>query len=285
MDETGDGLRGLSLLDSALTDATGGHGMKAVMRLFLIAALVCAAPAVWAADLSGVWKGTFNFNDADVPTTLNLKVSGADVTGTVEGLPTSPVDIHEGKIAGDLISFWVNTDYQGDTYKLVFKGQVKGEQIDFAFGTEDGSWGTSLSVKRGDAATPTPAAAPAPTPATPSATPAAPSALAATAGTGMDVTGTWKGDWDMMGTNVTSTIVLKIAGAVVTGSVQNGNATPIDIHDGKVDGDTVTFWIPTEYQGQQYVLQYKGKITAGQISFEFGLPDGSWGSSLTAKKS
>ena len=263
--------------------------MKAVTRLFLIAALVCAAPAVWAADLSGVWKGTFNFNDADVPTTLNLKVSGSDVTGTVEGLPTSPVDIHEGKIAGDLLSFWVNTDYQGETYKLVFRGQVKGEQIDFAFGTEDGSWGTSLSVKRGDAAAPTPAAAPvpatAPTPATPSATPAAPSALAATAATGMDVTGTWKGDWDMMGTSVTSIMNLKSAGGVVTGTLSSPDGKGTEIHDGKIEGDTITFWINSEYQGQTYTLQYKGKITAGQINFDFGLADGSWSNSVLVKKS
>jgi hypothetical protein len=245
--------------------------MKVVFRLLMVVALLCVAPAVWAADLTGVWKGTFNFNDADVLTTLDLKVSGTDVTGTIVGLPTSPVDIHDGKVVGDLISFWVNTDYQGETYKLIFKGQIKGEQIDFAFGTEDGSWGTSMSLKRGDGAAPAPA------------TPATPAATATT--TALDVTGAYKGDWDMMGSQVTSTITLKSAGAVVTGTVQNGNATPIEIHDGKIDGDTVTFWINTEYQGQQYVLQYKGKITAGQISFEFGLADGSWGSALTGKKS
>jgi hypothetical protein len=257
--------------------------MKVILRLMMVAALVCvAAPAVWAADLTGVWKGTFNFNDADVPTTLSLKVSGTDVTGTIEGLPTSPQDIHEGKVVGDLISFWVNTEYQGETYKLIFKGAIKGEQIDFNFGTEDGSWGTTMSLKRGAG----PAAVPAIPATAPAATPAAPMAAPAPAATpALDATGAYKGDWDMMGSQVTSTITLKTAGAVVTGTVQNGEATPIEIHDGKIDGDTVTFWINTEYQGQQYVLQYKGKITAGQISFEFGLADGSWGSAVTAKKS
>ncbi len=242
--------------------------MKVVLRLLMVAALVCVAPTVWAADLSGVWKGTFNFNDADVATTLNLKVSGTDVTGTVIGLPTSPVDIHDGKVAGDLISFWVNTDYQGETYKLVFKGQIKGEQIDFSFGTEDGSWGTSLSVKRGDGPVVTPAAAPA-TAATPA----------------LDVTGIWKGDWDLMGTPVTSTLTLKSAGGVVTGMITGAADKASEIHDGKIEGDTVTFWINSEYQGQTYIVQYKGKITAGQINFEFGLADGSWGSAMLAKKS
>lgn len=260
--------------------------MKVVLRLLIVAALICVTPAVWAADLSGVWKGTFNFNDADVATTLNLTVSGTDVTGTIVGLPTSPVDIHDGKVVGDLISFWVNTDYQGETYKLIFKGQIKGEQIDFAFGTEDGSWGTSLSVKRGDG--------PEAIPATP-AVPAAPTGVQATAMTGapaaaatttaMDVTGTWKGDWDLMGTSVTSTLMLKSVGGVVTGTISGAASTASEIHDGKIEGDTITFWINSEYQGQTYIVQYKGKITAGQISFEFGLADGSWGSALTAKKS
>jgi hypothetical protein len=218
-------------------------------------------PAARAADLSGVWKGTFNFNDHDVATTLNLKVSGAAVTGTVEGLPTSPADIHDGKLDGNTISFWVNTDYQGDTYKLMFKGTAKDEQIDFAFGTEDGSWGTSLSVKR-DA---TPATAPAPA--------------------SLDVTGTWKGDWDLMGTTVTSTLVLKSAAGVVTGTISGASGTAAEIHDGKIEGDTITFWINSEYQGQTYTVQYKGKIAAGQINFDFGLADGSWGAAVTMKKS
>ena len=233
--------------------------MKLALRLVLVMALACVAPAVWAADLTGVWKGTFNFNDADVPTTLNLKVSGTDVTGTVEGLPTSPVDIHEGKVVGDLISFWVNTDYQGETYKLIFKGAIKGEQIDFAFGTEDGSWGTNLSVKRGDVPVAVPAVA--------------------------DATGTWKGSFDLMGTDTPVTFSLKSSGGVVTGTVTNSSGTATEIHDGKIEGDTVSFWITTEYQGNTYQLQYKGKIAAGQIEFTFGVPDGSWSSAVTAKKS
>jgi hypothetical protein len=252
--------------------------MKLASRLMVFVVLACVAPAVWAADITGVWKGTFNFNDQDVPTTLNLKVAGADVTGTVEGLPTSPVDIHDGKVVGDLISFWVNTDYQGETYKLVFKGQVKGEQIDFAFGTEDGSWGTSLSVKRGDV-----------TPAAPTSAAGAVSASGATpaavATPTADVAGTWKGDWDLMGTTVTSTLVLKNDGGVVTGTITGAEGKTTDIHDAKIDGDTITFWINSEYQGQTYVVQYKGKISAGQINFDFGLADGSWGAAVTMKKS
>ena len=47
--------------------------MKVALRLLtVVTALICVAPAVWAQDISGAWKGTFNFNDADVPTTVNV---------------------------------------------------------------------------------------------------------------------------------------------------------------------------------------------------------------------
>ena len=62
-------------------------------------------------------------------------------------------------------------------------------------------------------------------------------------------------------------------------------AAPIEIHDGKIDGNTVTFWINADYQGQTYTLNYTGKISPGQIDFTFGTSDGSWGATLTAKKS
>jgi multimeric flavodoxin WrbA len=57
------------------------------------------------------------------------------------------IEIHEGKIDGDTVTFWLNTVYQGDTYKLVYKGKVAADQIAFSFGTEDGSW--SAEVKAG----------------------------------------------------------------------------------------------------------------------------------------
>ena len=53
------------------------------------------------------------------------------MTGTVEGLPTTPAEIHDGKVYGDTVTFWVNTDYQGQTYKLVYKGKIAAGQIVF----------------------------------------------------------------------------------------------------------------------------------------------------------
>ena len=83
-----------------------------------------------------------------MPLTFHLTSAASVVTGTVEGLPTTPAEIHEGTLDGDTVSFWVNTDYQGQTYKLVYKGKVTAGQIAFSFGTDDGSWGTEITVTR-----------------------------------------------------------------------------------------------------------------------------------------
>lgn len=230
--------------------------MKAVLRLMgLMVVALCMGAAAHAADLNGTWKGAFDFQGTSMPTTLHLTVAGAAVTGTIEGLPTSPAEIHEGKIEGDAISFWVNTDYQGTTYKLVYHGKVSADQIAFSFGTDDGSWGAELTVKREGAV----AAA-------------------------LDVTGQWKGEWDFNGTSMPLVLNLKSAGATVTGTAEGMATAPIEIHDGKIEGDTVTFWLNSEYQGQTYTLNYKGKVANGQIDFSFGIADGSWGSTVTVKK-
>jgi hypothetical protein len=258
-----------------------------------LAAILSVTPAAGTADISGTWKGAFDFNGNSVPTAVNLKVDGATVTGTVEGLVPSPADIHEGKVDGENVTFWVNSDYQGTTYKLVYKGKVNADQIDFSFGTEDGSWGTTLTVKKD---VPAPGATPAATPATgaaaaaaPAATAAAPSATAAPAATAaapklVDVTGIWKGAFDLNGTSMPVALNLKSAGAVVTGTAEGLGPAPIDIHDGKIDGNLVTFSMNTDYQGQTYTLMYKGTVTGDQIDFAFGTSGGEWGTTMTVKK-
>ncbi|KAA6465049.1 hypothetical protein DYQ86_03600 [Acidobacteria bacterium AB60] len=242
--------------------------MRAVLAsLGLVLALSVARPAS-AADVSGTWKGAFDFNGNSVPLVLNLKLAGADVTGTVEGLPTTPAEIHDGKVEGDSVTFWVNSDYQGQTYKLAYKGKISPDRIDFEFGTEDGSWGTTMTVTRDGAATPA---------ASPGSTPAAAPAAA-------DVTGVWKGNFDMNGTALPITFNLKSAGAAVTGTAEGMGAAPIEIHDGKLSGDLLTFWLNADYQGQTYQLNYKGKVTPGQIDFDFGTADGGWSANLSVKK-
>lgn len=236
--------------------------MKNAFRLLGLIALVSLLPAARAADLTGAWKGAFDFNGSSVDLTFHFTVAGPALTGTVEGLPTTPVEIHDGKVAGDTVSFWIDTDYQGTIYKLVFTGKVSGSQIDFNFGTDDGSWSATLTAKS--------ASQPA-------------------------VTGTWKGAFDFNGSSVPLIFHLTAAAAPVTGTTATGTVvsgtveglptTPAEIHDGRLEGSVLTFSVTTDYQGSPVKLIYKGKVTADAINFTFGTDDGSWGTEMTATKS
>lgn len=235
--------------------------MTKLLCLAVAAACLFPLPSANAADLSGAWKGAFDFDGTSVPLTFHLTVANGAVQGSVEGLPTTPAEIHDGKADGSTLAFWVNSDYEGQTYKLVFKGAVSqaDDQIAFTFGTDDGSWQSQLTAVR----SPETALAPA----------------------GPDVSGIWKGSFDFQGSSVPLTFHLTSSAGTVSGTVEGLPTSPAAIHEGKLDGDTVTFWVDTDYQGQSYKIVYKGKVAATHIDFNFGTDDGSWSAELTATKS
>ena len=122
--------------------------MLKVLRVLGLLAFLAVIPSANAADVSGTWKGSFDFQGTNVALTFHLTSTGDVVTGNTEGLPTNPAEIHDGKIEGDVVSFWVNSDYEGNTYKLVYKGTILADGIKFSFGTEDASWGTELTATK-----------------------------------------------------------------------------------------------------------------------------------------
>jgi hypothetical protein len=122
--------------------------MLNVLRVAAFLALIALVPSANAADVSGTWKGSFDFQGANVALTFHLTATADAVTGAIEGLPTTPAEIHDGKIDGDTVTFWVNSDYEVNTYKLLYKGTVSADGIKFSFGTEDGSWGTEMTATK-----------------------------------------------------------------------------------------------------------------------------------------
>ena len=108
-----------------------------------------AAPAAPAApDVTGEWKGTFDLNGTPTELKFHLKSTGNTVTGTMERAGAAPIEVHEGKIEGDTVNFWITTDYEGQTYTIVYKGKISPGQIDFDFGTSDQSWGAQMVAKK-----------------------------------------------------------------------------------------------------------------------------------------
>ncbi len=124
--------------------------MKRVLTTVGLFAFLAVLPTVHAADATGTWKGKFDLHGTSMPLTFHLTVAAGAVTGTVEGLPTTPVEIHDGKVNGDTLTFWLSSDYQGQSYKLVYTGKLSpaGDEIAFTFGTEDQGWSAQMTTER-----------------------------------------------------------------------------------------------------------------------------------------
>jgi hypothetical protein len=117
-------------------------------KLSFVGLLLAVAGLLSAADVTGVWKGSFDYNGTTVPLTFDMKSSEGAVTGTVSGLPTPNVEIKDGKLDGDTVTFSVNIEYQGNPVKLVLTGKRSGDEITFTMGTEGGEWSVQLTAKK-----------------------------------------------------------------------------------------------------------------------------------------
>jgi oligosaccharide reducing-end xylanase len=120
--------------------------------------LVLALPVARAVDVNGDWRGSFDLQGASVPLTFHFAANGSTLTGSVDGLPTTPAKIYDGKIDGNNIAFSLDSDYQGTEYKVAFSGIVAedGNSIAFTFGTQSGAWSFELRATRGRFAMPPP---------------------------------------------------------------------------------------------------------------------------------
>jgi hypothetical protein len=105
----------------------------------------------------------------------------------------------------------------------------------------------------------------------------------ATLASAADLTGKWQGSFSFNEQAVPLTFELKGA-SDITGTVTGLPSGVAQIKDGKLEGETLSFWVMTEYQGNPIKLVYRGKVSEGEIKFEFGTEDGSWGTQLVAKK-
>lgn len=94
-------------------------------------------------------------------------------------------------------------------------------------------------------------------------------ALLAVGAFAADVTGKWSAEVPGRGGQArTQNMEFKADGATLTGSMEgmNGNSTPIT--DGKIDGDTVTFKVVREMNGNTMKSVYVGTVAGDEIKFK-----------------
>jgi hypothetical protein len=136
-----------------------------IRKLLLTVMLVAlGSTAALAADFNGKWSGTVEGMRGPQNIVFNFKVDGATVTGTIT-TPRGDVDISNGKIDGNTISFDQVMNFNGNSFTIGYKGTIDGDGIKFTRTFSTGPNGDrppqEFTAKRGDAA---PAPAPAPQP-------------------------------------------------------------------------------------------------------------------------
>ena len=91
--------------------------------------LVAAVSLAAAADVAGKWKAQIPGRGGNTnETTFNFKTDGDKLTGTMEN-PRGSVDIQDGKVSGDSISFVVVRKMQDNEMKINYKGTISGDEL------------------------------------------------------------------------------------------------------------------------------------------------------------
>ena len=97
-------------------------------------------------------------------------------------------------------------------------------------------------------------------------------ALCAFVASAADISGNWKGTAEGPNGAIERSFTFKQDGSKLTGETISEYTGKSSITDGKVEGDTLSFSITANFQGEERKLTYKGKITGDTIklSSEFG---------------
>ncbi|HYL38563.1 MAG TPA: hypothetical protein VEV17_21785 [Bryobacteraceae bacterium] len=99
------------------------------MKIYLLLLACALAVVALAADVSGKWTFETQGRNGAVTNTLSLKQSGDTLTGSLAGGRGGEVQISDGKVSGDDISFSVTREFQGNSFTTKYTGKVSGDSI------------------------------------------------------------------------------------------------------------------------------------------------------------
>jgi hypothetical protein len=111
-------------------------------KIFLSIALVAIClVTVFAADPTGKWTATISTQIGEQAYTYTFKVEGENLTGKASS-QFGDLDITDGKVKGDDISFVENAKFQDMAIRIEYKGKISGDEIKFTrqvgeFATEE----------------------------------------------------------------------------------------------------------------------------------------------------
>ena len=99
-----------------------------------------------------------------------------------------------------------------------------------------------------------------------------------------DASGTWTYQTEGRRGPQTVTLNLKASDDTLTGSVSGGRGGAVEISDGKVNGDDISFSVVREFNGSQITTKYSGKLSGDTLNLTIEGPRGD-PRTVTAKRS
>ena len=99
------------------------------MKLFWIAALMAIFSLALLADASGTWKASVETPNGTMENTFTFKVDGDKLTGTITMGQMGEGPISEGKVDGDNVTFAVVREFNGNQFRINYKGKVSGDEM------------------------------------------------------------------------------------------------------------------------------------------------------------
>lgn len=107
------------------------------MKKFVLLSALVLAPLAALADASGTWSATFDSQVGEQKYTFVFNVDGMTLTGTarssVAGAENPEVELQNGKVEGDTITFVENLSYQGQALAITYTGTMTSDdEIQFS---------------------------------------------------------------------------------------------------------------------------------------------------------
>ncbi|MGE3310537.1 MAG: alpha/beta hydrolase [Limisphaerales bacterium] len=115
-------------------------------HLIALTLLCCAGRLLDAAELTGQWKASFDTQIGKQSYVYDLKADGEKITGKatgdINGSNQRTVEVKEGRLAGDVVTFVETFDFQGNEVTIRYTGKLAGDEIRFTrkvgdFATEE----------------------------------------------------------------------------------------------------------------------------------------------------
>ena len=86
--------------------------------------LLLGVADVFAADITGTWKASFNTQIGQQNYTYEFVVKGTTLTGKIQSDMGGTTEIQQGKVEGDKVSFVEIFKFEGNDIEITYSGQI-----------------------------------------------------------------------------------------------------------------------------------------------------------------